>query len=29
MAERVEREMILPASPDVVWRAVTEESWLS
>ena len=29
MAERIERELLIAASPEDVWEAVTGESWLA
>ena len=29
MTERIERELWLPATPDVVWDAVTSDGWLA
>jgi uncharacterized protein YndB with AHSA1/START domain len=29
MSERIERELWLPASPEVVWDAVTSDGWLA
>jgi uncharacterized protein YndB with AHSA1/START domain len=29
MSERIEREVWLPASPEVVWDAVTSDGWLA
>ncbi len=29
MTDRIERELWLPAAPDVVWEAVTSDGWLA
>src|ERR1039457_5642738 len=29
MTDRIERELVLPASPGDVWRALTDPDWLS
>ena len=29
MSDRIERELTLPASPDEVWDAVTQDGWLA
>jgi uncharacterized protein YndB with AHSA1/START domain len=29
MSDRIERELTLPATPDEVWEAVTEDGWLA
>jgi uncharacterized protein YndB with AHSA1/START domain len=29
MGERIEREVLLPASPEAVWDAVTSDGWLA
>jgi uncharacterized protein YndB with AHSA1/START domain len=29
MSERIEREVLLPAPPEVVWDAVTSDGWLA
>jgi uncharacterized protein YndB with AHSA1/START domain len=29
MSERIEREVLLPAPPEIVWDAVTSDGWLA
>jgi uncharacterized protein YndB with AHSA1/START domain len=29
MSERIERELLLPATPETVWEAVTGDGWLA
>jgi uncharacterized protein YndB with AHSA1/START domain len=29
MADRIERELWLPAAPDAVWEAITSDGWLA
>ena len=29
MTERIERELLVPATPEAVWEAVTSDGWLA